>query len=169
MKQCHVSIFSSMFLNKGSDWFTISIMRLSDYRNMMDQKHSSNMTNDLRYPQGIWLWVLFNDNNWPMFCHRPIFIDSWLATLSSSRKKAPFSLPKNIAFLYTMNKTKENHGLNIGCSEGFVSLLLYFEAISKVISGFVQTCNSVHSWQHYSIVPVGNQAISTRTWYPAQS
>ena len=42
-------------------------------------------------------------------------------------------------------------------------LLFYVLAKFKVISGRVLPCDSVHSWQLYSAVPLGNQAISTIT------
>ena len=38
---------------------------------------------------------------------------------------------------------------------------LYILAISKVILGWVFTCDSVHSWQLYSAVPLGDQVAST--------
>ena len=48
-------------------------------------------------------------------------------------------------------------------------LLFYVLATSKVISGRVLTCDSVHSWRLYSITPMGNHAFSTVTWYRTQS
>ena len=51
----------------------------------------------------------------------------------------------------------------------FVSLLSYLLATSKVISGWVPTCDSVHSWRLYSAAPLGNQFISTKTWYSTPS
>ena len=50
-----------------------------------------------------------------------------------------------------------------------VSLLFYIPATSKVISGRLLTCDSVHSRWLYSVAPLGNQAISTMTWYPTGS
>ena len=47
-----------------------------------------------------------------------------------------------------------------------VCLLSYVLATSKVISGRVSTCDSVHSWQLYSAAWLGDQATSTMTWYP---
>ena len=40
-------------------------------------------------------------------------------------------------------------------------LLFYILAISKVTSGWAQTCDSAHSWLFYSAAPLGNQATST--------
>ena len=40
-------------------------------------------------------------------------------------------------------------------------LWLYVLAMSKVISGWVPTCDSWHSWRLYSAAPLGNQAAST--------
>ena len=44
----------------------------------------------------------------------------------------------------------------------------YVLVTSKVISGWVPTCDSVHSWWLCSAAPLGNQAISTMTRYPTQ-
>ena len=42
---------------------------------------------------------------------------------------------------------------------GFVCLLLlYVLAASKVITGRLPPCDSVHSWQHYSVATLVNQA-----------
>ena len=49
------------------------------------------------------------------------------------------------------------------------SLLFYFLPTSKVISGWVLTCNSARSSCLYSAAPLGEQAVSTMTWYPTQS
>ena len=51
----------------------------------------------------------------------------------------------------------------------FVCLLFYVLATSKVISGWVPTCDSAHSWRLYGAAPLEDQAISTMTWYPTQS
>ena len=48
-------------------------------------------------------------------------------------------------------------------------LLLYILATSEVISGRVPTCDSAHSRRLYSATQLGNQAVSTMTWYPTQS
>ena len=48
-------------------------------------------------------------------------------------------------------------------------LLFSFLATFKVISGWVATCDSAHSWWLYSAVKLGNQTASTMTWYPTQS
>ena len=45
----------------------------------------------------------------------------------------------------------------------YVCLLFCILATSKIISGRILTCDSVHSWWHYSA------AISTMTCYPTQS
>ena len=45
----------------------------------------------------------------------------------------------------------------------------FFLATSKVISEWVLTCDSAHSWRPYSAVSLGNQATSIMTWYPTQS
>ena len=58
------------------------------------------------------------------------------------------------------------------CSQArmFTCLLLgYILATSKVISGWVPTCDSGHSWWLHSAAPLRNQAVSTMTWYPTQS
>ena len=39
---------------------------------------------------------------------------------------------------------------------------------SKVISGRVLTCDSVHSWRFYSVAPLGHQATSTMIGYPTE-
>ena len=39
---------------------------------------------------------------------------------------------------------------------------------SKVISGWAPTCDSAHSWQLYSVAPLGDQSTGTMTWYPTQ-
>ena len=46
--------------------------------------------------------------------------------------------------------------------------LLYVQATSKVISGWVPTCNNAHSWWLYSTVPLGNQTINTMTLYQTE-
>ena len=38
-----------------------------------------------------------------------------------------------------------------------------------IISERVLTCDSAHSWQLYSAVPLGNRAMSTMAWYLTQS
>ena len=48
------------------------------------------------------------------------------------------------------------------------SLEFYILLTSKVISGRVQTCNSVHSWWFYSAAPLSHQAANTMTWYLTQ-
>ena len=48
----------------------------------------------------------------------------------------------------------------------FACFLFYILATSKVISGRVQTYDSVHSWQLYSAASLGHQAASTMTCYP---
>ena len=45
-----------------------------------------------------------------------------------------------------------------------VCLLFYALATSKAISGRVPTCDSAHSWRHYSAAPLGNQGTAH---YPA--
>ena len=49
--------------------------------------------------------------------------------------------------------------------------LLFYVVLttSKVTSVWVPACGSAHSWQLYSAASLGNQAISTMTWYPTQS
>ena len=42
-------------------------------------------------------------------------------------------------------------------------------ATSKDISGLVSTCDSADSWWFYGAASLGNQAISTMTWYPTHS
>ena len=42
-------------------------------------------------------------------------------------------------------------------------LEFYILATSKVISGWVLTYDSAHSWQLYNAVPLGDQATSTMT------
>ena len=48
-------------------------------------------------------------------------------------------------------------------------LLLYILATSMVISWWISTCNSAHSWQLHSAASLGNQAIGTTTYHPTQS
>ena len=48
-------------------------------------------------------------------------------------------------------------------------LLFYVLATSKIISWWVPTCDSAHSWQLYSAASLGHQAASTITWYHTQS
>ena len=43
-------------------------------------------------------------------------------------------------------------------------LLFCVLATYKVISGWVTTCDSAHSWWLYSVAPLGNQAASIMTW-----
>ena len=58
---------------------------------------------------------------------------------------------------------------NLGKGFGFGWLLeFYVLATSNVISGWVPTFDSAHSWRLYSAVPLGNQATSIMTRYPAQ-
>ena len=48
----------------------------------------------------------------------------------------------------------------------FVCLLLFcILTTSDVISGWIPTCDSVHSWQIYHSASLGNQATSTMIWY----
>ena len=44
-------------------------------------------------------------------------------------------------------------------------LLVYVLATPKVISGWVPTCSSAHSWWLYSAAPLRDQAAVTITWY----
>ena len=48
-------------------------------------------------------------------------------------------------------------------------LLFYVLETSKVVSGWVPTCYSAHSCGLYCGASLGNQTISTMTWYPTQS
>ena len=48
-------------------------------------------------------------------------------------------------------------------------LEFYILATSKIISGWVWTCDSTHLWRFYSASPLGDQADNTTTWYPDQS
>ena len=48
-------------------------------------------------------------------------------------------------------------------------LLPYFLATSKVISGRVLTCDSMHSWRLHSAVSLGDHATSNSSWYLTQS
>ena len=43
------------------------------------------------------------------------------------------------------------------------TLLFYVLTTSKVISGRVPMCDSLHSWRLHSIVPLGDQACSTQS------
>ena len=52
---------------------------------------------------------------------------------------------------------------------GGAYLLFYVLATSKVISGQVLSYDSAHSWQVYSGATLGNEAVSTMTWYPTVS
>ena len=52
--------------------------------------------------------------------------------------------------------------LKVGCWQ------FYVLATHNVISGWVPTCDSVHSRRVYSAALLGDQAASTRTWYPTQ-
>ena len=52
------------------------------------------------------------------------------------------------------------------CVEASGWLLFYVLATSKVISGGVPTCDSVHSWQLYSAASLATGSI---TYYPTQS
>ena len=45
----------------------------------------------------------------------------------------------------------------------------YILATSKVITGWVPSCDSAQSWWFYSVAPLGNQATSTMTQSPSQS
>ena len=47
--------------------------------------------------------------------------------------------------------------------------IFFFLATSKVPSGWAPTCDSGHSWQLYSVAPLGNQGAGTMTWYYTQS
>ena len=47
-------------------------------------------------------------------------------------------------------------------------LEFYILAASKVISGWVLTCDSIESWRLHSVAPLGDQAASTMSWYPTQ-
>ena len=59
-------------------------------------------------------------------------------------------------------------GVKIDAGFLVVYLLVYILATSKIISGWVPPCNSVHSWWLYSAAPPGDQATDTITWYPTQ-
>ena len=48
-------------------------------------------------------------------------------------------------------------------------LKLYILTTSKVISGWVATCDSAHLWRFYSAAPLGDQTTSIMTWHPTQS
>ena len=48
-------------------------------------------------------------------------------------------------------------------------LEFYVLRTSKVISGWVSTCDIVHSWWLYNAVQLGNQVASTLSWYPTKS
>ena len=48
-------------------------------------------------------------------------------------------------------------------------LLFYILATSRFISGWVPTFGNAHSWWLYTAAPLGNQAISTISWYPTPS
>ena len=62
---------------------------------------------------------------------------------------------------------------------GFIVLLhwigwleFYVLATSKVISGWLLTCDSAHWWWYYSygaVVTLGDQVTGVMTWYPTQS
>ena len=47
--------------------------------------------------------------------------------------------------------------------------LFYILATSEVISGWVPTCDSAHSWWLHSAASLGHQTAGTRTCYPTQS
>ena len=69
-------------------------------------------------------------------------------------------------------QSKEERQFTVGLKERvcFVCLLLnYALTTSKVISGWVPTCDRTPSWQLYHAAPLGNQGIHTITWYPTQS
>ena len=51
----------------------------------------------------------------------------------------------------------------------FFLLEVYIRATSKVIWGWVPTCDSSHSWQLHSAVPLDNRAAGAMTQYPTQS
>ena len=53
--------------------------------------------------------------------------------------------------------------------EKHYSLLFYVLATSNVISGWILTCDSSHSWWLYSAAPLGQQTASTMTWNLFQS
>ena len=48
-------------------------------------------------------------------------------------------------------------------------IVIYIMATFKVISGWVPTSDSTHSWQLYRVAPLGDQAKGIMTWYPSQS
>ena len=48
-------------------------------------------------------------------------------------------------------------------------LLFYLLATFMAISGWVLTCDSVHTWCVYSAAPPGNQAFHNMIGYPTQS
>ena len=48
-------------------------------------------------------------------------------------------------------------------------LEFYILATSKVVSGWIPTCDSVHSCALYSAAPLENEAASTMTQYLTQS
>ena len=58
------------------------------------------------------------------------------------------------------------------CKQGSMDWLLkvYILATSKVISGWLPTCDSTHSWwlYNYSAAPLRNQPTSTMSRYPTQ-
>ena len=43
---------------------------------------------------------------------------------------------------------------------------VFCPATSRVISGWVSTCDDAHSWWLYTVAPLGDQAFRTVTWYP---
>ena len=48
-------------------------------------------------------------------------------------------------------------------------LEVYVLATFKAISGWVPTCDSVHSWWLNNAAPLGDEVVSTMIWYPTQT
>ena len=78
-------------------------------------------------------------------------------------RRLMFSCSKNPHYITQSRIHQTNYQL------WFVSLLLFYVlATSKVISGWVPTCDSAHSSWLYGAA-LGNQAVNSMTWYPTQS
>ena len=65
---------------------------------------------------------------------------------------------------------KSEGEMNIAMVRGmsFVCLLFYILATSNAISGWVPTCDNLHSWQFYSAASLDHQATGTMICYPTQ-
>ena len=79
--------------------------------------------------------------------------------------------PQHISYWYNLFSMLNSFGDWLPCDllPSTVCLLFYVLATSKLISGWVPTCDSAHSLWLMSRPPPRNQVACILTWYPSQS